>query len=148
MATGLALQAIALGWLALVSEPSVPYSELVGAFVLGGIGMALFFAPVANVVLSAVRPEEEGKASGVNNAIREVGGVFGVAVLASVFSSLRRLRVAAGVRGRPRARRSGSARRCWRSAPSSRSRSRASAAPRRREVGSARSRRPRRLLSR
>src|SRR5215211_7135780 len=87
MATGLALQAIALGWLALVSEPSVPYTELVGAFILGGIGMALFFAPVANVVLSAVRPEEEGKASGVNNAIREVGGVLGVAVLASVFSS-------------------------------------------------------------
>ena len=42
--------------------------------------------PVANVVLSAVRPAEEGKASGANNAIREVGGVFGVAVLASVFS--------------------------------------------------------------
>ena len=35
----------------------------------------------------AVRPEEEGKASGANNAIREVGGVFGVAVLASVFSA-------------------------------------------------------------
>jgi hypothetical protein len=33
-----------------------------------------------------VSPEEEGKASGTNNAIREVGGVFGVAVLASVFS--------------------------------------------------------------
>jgi MFS family permease len=65
----------------------VPYSELVGAFVLGGIGMGLFFAPVANVVLSAVRPEEEGKASGINNAIREVGGVFGVAVLASVFAN-------------------------------------------------------------
>ena len=47
--------------------------------------MGLFFAPVANVVLSAVRPEEEGQASGANNAIREVGGVFGVAVLASVF---------------------------------------------------------------
>ena len=87
MASGMALQAVALAWLALVSDPSVPYTELVGAFVLGGIGMALFFAPVANVVLSAVRPEEEGKASGVNNAIREIGGVFGVAVLASVFSS-------------------------------------------------------------
>jgi EmrB/QacA subfamily drug resistance transporter len=87
MATGLALQSIALGWLALVSEPSVPYTELVGAFVLGGIGMALFFAPVANVVLSAVRPDEEGKASGINNAIREVGGVFGIAVLATVFTS-------------------------------------------------------------
>jgi hypothetical protein len=49
--------------------------------------MSLFFAPTANVVLSAVRPEEEGRASGANNTIREVGGVFGVAVLASVFSA-------------------------------------------------------------
>ena len=49
--------------------------------------MALFFAPIANVVLSAVRPEQEGKASGANNAIRELGGVFGVAVLASVSSA-------------------------------------------------------------
>ena len=48
--------------------------------------MALFFAPVANVVLSSVRPSEEGQASGANNTIRELGGVFGVAVLAAVFS--------------------------------------------------------------
>jgi hypothetical protein len=48
--------------------------------------MALFFAPVANVVLSSVRPEQEGKASGATNAIRELGGVFGVAVLASIFA--------------------------------------------------------------
>jgi EmrB/QacA subfamily drug resistance transporter len=87
MATGLALQAIGLGWLAAVSTPTVPYAELVAPFFLSGIGMALFFAPVANVVLSAVRPEEEGQASGANNAIRELGGVFGVAVLASIFSS-------------------------------------------------------------
>ena len=87
MAVGLALQAIGLGWLAAVSTPTVPYAELVPAFVVSGIGMALFFAPVANVVLSAVRPREEGQASGANNAIRELGGVFGVAVLASVFSS-------------------------------------------------------------
>jgi EmrB/QacA subfamily drug resistance transporter len=87
MATGLALQAIGLGWLATVSTPTVPYMELVPAFVISGIGMALFIAPVANVVLSAVLPREEGQASGANNAIREVGGVFGVAVLASVFSS-------------------------------------------------------------
>ena len=55
-------------------------------FVIAGVGMALFFAPMANVVLSAVGREEEGQASGANNAIRELGGVFGVAVLASVFS--------------------------------------------------------------
>ncbi|HEU6445727.1 MAG TPA: DHA2 family efflux MFS transporter permease subunit [Gaiellaceae bacterium] len=87
MAVGLSLQAIGLGWLAAVSTPTVPYSELVIPFILSGTGMAMFFAPVANVVLSAVRPEEEGKASGANNAIREVGGVFGVAVLATVFST-------------------------------------------------------------
>ena len=58
------------------------------AFVVSGIGMALFFAPVANVVLSArCGRSEEGQASGANNAIRELGGVFGVAVLASVFAS-------------------------------------------------------------
>jgi MFS family permease len=86
MATGLALQAIGLGWIAAVSTPTTPYADLIAPFVLSGVGMALFFAPVANVVLSAVRPEEEGQASGANNAIRELGGVFGVAVLASIFS--------------------------------------------------------------
>jgi EmrB/QacA subfamily drug resistance transporter len=86
MATGLALQAIGLGWLAAVSTPTTPYADLVAPFILSGIGMGLFFAPVANVVLSSVRPEEEGQASGANNAIRELGGVFGVAVLASIFA--------------------------------------------------------------
>jgi EmrB/QacA subfamily drug resistance transporter len=86
MATGLAMQATGLAWIAFVSTPTVAYGELVIPFILSGIGMALYFAPVANVVLSAVRPEEEGQASGANNAIRELGGVFGVAVLASVFA--------------------------------------------------------------
>ena len=88
LGTGLALQAAALAWIASVSTPTTPYSELVVPFILAGVGMALFFAPMANVVLSAVRPQEEGQASGANNAIRELGGVFGVAVLASVFSGV------------------------------------------------------------
>ena len=87
LVTGLALMAIGLGLLATVSSPTTPYLTLVPAFVVSGIGMGMFFAPIANVVLSAVYPEEEGKASGANNAIREIGGVFGVAVLASVFSA-------------------------------------------------------------
>ncbi len=86
MAAGLALQAIGIAWIATVSSPGMPYSDVVVPFFVSGIGMALFFAPVANVVLSAVRPEEEGQASGAQNAIRELGGVFGVAVLASIFS--------------------------------------------------------------
>ena len=86
MAAGLALQAAGLLWIASVSTPTTPYADLVGPFVLSGLGMALFFAPVANVVLASVRAEHEGKASGANNAIRELGGVFGVAVLAAVFT--------------------------------------------------------------
>src|SRR5205809_3524419 len=84
---GLALQAVGLAWIAAVSTPTTPYIDLVGPFTISGIGMALFFAPVANVVLSAVRPEEQGQASGANNAVRELGGVFGVTVLAAVFSA-------------------------------------------------------------
>jgi len=86
MAVGLALQASGLAWIAAVSSPTIPYTSLVLPFILSGTGMALFFAPVANVVLSSVSPEQEGKASGATNAIREVGGVFGVAVLASIFA--------------------------------------------------------------
>jgi EmrB/QacA subfamily drug resistance transporter len=86
MAIGLALQATGLFWIAHVSTAAVPYGDLVTPFILSGVGMGLFFAPVANVVLSSVRPEQEGQASGANNAIRELGGVLGVAVLASIFA--------------------------------------------------------------
>jgi EmrB/QacA subfamily drug resistance transporter len=87
LVAGLALQAIGLGWLAAVSSPTVAYMTMVPAFVVSGIGMSLFFAPVANVVLGSVRRDQEGIASGANNAIRELGGVFGIAVLGAVFSS-------------------------------------------------------------
>ena len=86
MAAGLALQATGLAWIGAILTTTLPYSSIVIPFALSGIGMAMYFAPVANVVLSSVRPDEEGQASGANNAIRELGGVFGVAVLAAVFS--------------------------------------------------------------
>jgi EmrB/QacA subfamily drug resistance transporter len=84
--TGLALQALGLAWIAAVSSPTMSYSAIVIPFAISGIGMGMFFAPIANVVLSTVLPDEEGQASGANNAIRELGGVFGVAVLAAVFA--------------------------------------------------------------
>jgi EmrB/QacA subfamily drug resistance transporter len=87
MGVGLTLQATGLASLAAISAPTTPYWQLVAPFAISGIGMAMFWAPVSNVVLAAVKPEEEGQASGANNAIRELGGVFGIAVLASVFSS-------------------------------------------------------------
>jgi EmrB/QacA subfamily drug resistance transporter len=87
MVAGLALQAIGLAWIAVVTAPDTAFSELIVPFVLTGTGMALIFPTAAETVLASVGPREAGKASGANNAIREVGGVMGVAVLASVFAA-------------------------------------------------------------
>jgi MFS family permease len=87
MVAGLGLQAISLGWLATLAGVHQSYLSMIGPFILGGSGMALVFAPAANAVLSSVRTDQAGQASGATNAIRELGGVLGVAVLASVFSS-------------------------------------------------------------
>ena len=86
MAVGLALQAAGLAWHTAVTAPDAGYGTIVGSFIVSGVGMALFFAPMTNVVLSAVSPADAGKASGAANAIREIGGVLGVAVLAAVFA--------------------------------------------------------------
>jgi EmrB/QacA subfamily drug resistance transporter len=87
MIFGLLLDAVAFTWMAAVAAPDTAYAELAPALVLAGIGTAAFFAPVANVVMGAARPEEAGQASGATNAIRELGGVLGIAVLAAVFAN-------------------------------------------------------------
>ncbi|MDQ2960351.1 MAG: MFS transporter, partial [Candidatus Dormibacteraeota bacterium] len=87
MVGGLALQAAALAWLDGNLGAATPYTSMIGPFVLAGAGMAMVFAPAANAVLSSVRDHEVGQASGATNAIREVGGVLGIAVLASVFTT-------------------------------------------------------------
>ena len=87
MVAGLALQAIALGWLATLVSVNTTYVSMLAPFVLAGAGMALVFAPSANAVLSSVRSDQAGQASGATNMIRELGGVLGVSVLATVFTS-------------------------------------------------------------
>ena len=87
MAIGLTLQATAIAWLGAIITPNIAYGRLIVPFMLAGTGMALVFAPSANAVLSSVRAQQAGQASGATNAIRELGGVIGVAVLASVFSA-------------------------------------------------------------
>ena len=86
MAAGLGLQAVALGWLASLASVDTSYVSMLGPFALGGAGMALVFAPSANAVLSSVRTDQAGQASGATNTIRELGGVLGVAVLATIFT--------------------------------------------------------------
>ena len=83
---GLAAMSVALGWLAAVVTPDVPYGLLVPPLTLAGAGAAVFFAPLTTAMLSAVTPEEHGQASGAATAIRELAAVFGVAVLGLVFA--------------------------------------------------------------
>ncbi|WP_433340894.1 MFS transporter [Streptomyces sp. CA-253872] len=87
VAAGLFLQGIALGWFAYLFDAGVSYADLLPGMILGGIGMALYFAPAAALVMDSVRPAEAGIASGVNNAVREIGGALGIAVLSAVFTA-------------------------------------------------------------
>ena len=87
MVAGLALQALALGWLATIASVDQSYASMVIPFILAGTGMALVFAPAANAVLASVRTDQTGQASGATNAIRELGGTLGIAILATVFTS-------------------------------------------------------------
>jgi EmrB/QacA subfamily drug resistance transporter len=86
MLAGLTLQALGLGCLALIADQHTPYLELVPMLALSGIGSSMVFSTVAGEVMTSVDPQHIGIASGTNNALRELGGVFGVAVLATVFN--------------------------------------------------------------
>jgi EmrB/QacA subfamily drug resistance transporter len=84
--TGLALQAAGLGWIAGIAAPGMSYAWLAVALGVAGVGISLCFPTVANAVVGSVPPSEMGIASGTNSALREIGGVFGIAILASVFA--------------------------------------------------------------
>jgi EmrB/QacA subfamily drug resistance transporter len=84
--SGLALQAIGLGWIAAIATPGMSYTWLAVALGVAGVGISLCFPTVANAVVGSVPPSEMGIASGTNSALREIGGVFGIAILASVFA--------------------------------------------------------------
>ncbi|MFH9010692.1 MFS transporter [Streptomyces sp. NPDC017943] len=87
VATGLFLQALGLGYMSVVATTDASYTAQLPALIISGVGMALFFAPASHLVMSSVRPQEQGIASGANNAMREVGGALGVAVMASIFAA-------------------------------------------------------------
>jgi EmrB/QacA subfamily drug resistance transporter len=86
MVLGLTLQAIGLAWVASIAGQHVTYAELGVALTIAGVGTSFCFPTVANAVLGSVPLEEAGVASGTNSSFRELGGVFGVAVLAAIFT--------------------------------------------------------------
>jgi EmrB/QacA subfamily drug resistance transporter len=83
---GLALQAAGMGWIALIAGPDLAYGQMVAPLVVAGIGASMAIPPAASSVVGAVRQEEVGKAAGANSMLRELGGVFGIAILVAVFA--------------------------------------------------------------
>jgi EmrB/QacA subfamily drug resistance transporter len=83
---GLTLQAAGMGSLALIAGPHVAYGALIPSLVAAGGGVSMAMPAGQNVVMSAVAPQEIGKASGTFNMLRQLGGVFGVAIAVAVFT--------------------------------------------------------------
>ena len=97
IATGLLLQAIGFGWVALKASAAASTLELVLALLVAGIGISMALPTVPTAVLSAVTPSEMGKASGISNMMQRFGAVFAIAIASSVFAANGHLGSPAGV---------------------------------------------------
>jgi EmrB/QacA subfamily drug resistance transporter len=87
LVAGLALQAAGLGWIALIAEPGLHYGRMIPALMIAGCGVSMAMPAAQNAVVGAVAPQDIGKAAGTNSMLRELGGVFGIAVAVAVFAS-------------------------------------------------------------
>jgi EmrB/QacA subfamily drug resistance transporter len=83
---GLALQAAGMAWIAVIAELGLAYGEMIAPLVVAGVGASMAIPPAASSVVGAVAQEEVGKAAGANSMLRELGGVFGIAILVAVFA--------------------------------------------------------------
>jgi EmrB/QacA subfamily drug resistance transporter len=84
---GLLMQAAGLGWIALEVTAGTTYPAMVVPLILAGVGVSMAMPAAQNAILSSVAVTEMGKASGVFNMSRFLGGMFGVALLVAVFSA-------------------------------------------------------------
>ncbi len=83
---GLLLQGVGMAWIALIAKPELAYWQLVAPLVLAGLGVSMAMPALQNAVMNSVSAENIGKASGTFNMLRQLGGVFGIAVLVAVFA--------------------------------------------------------------
>ncbi len=87
MVSGLVLQAAGMAWLALVAKTGVAYASLLGPFILAGVGVSMAIPSAQNSVLASMSMEALGKAAGANSMMRELGGVFGIALVVATFAA-------------------------------------------------------------
>jgi EmrB/QacA subfamily drug resistance transporter len=86
MTGGLLLQAFGMAWIAMIASPDVTFGSLVPPLVVAGCGVSMALPAVQSSVVSAVAHSEIGKAAGTNSMMRELGGVFGIAIAVAVFA--------------------------------------------------------------
>jgi EmrB/QacA subfamily drug resistance transporter len=91
MVVGLSLQAIGFIWVAARGSLGTSWVELTVALLVAGVGISMALPTVPTAVLSAVSPEEMGKASGINFMAQRFGAVFAIAIASAIFSSYGRL---------------------------------------------------------
>jgi EmrB/QacA subfamily drug resistance transporter len=84
---GLALQGVGLAWVALNVADNRGYTASIAALIISGCGTCMALPSGQNAVMNAVPASAVGQASGVFNTARQLGGVFGVAILAAVFAA-------------------------------------------------------------
>ncbi len=87
IAGGLAAVTAGLTWIALIARTGLPYPQLVAPLVLAGAGVSLAIPATMSAVMTSVPPAVIGQASGTLNMVRQLGGVFGVAICAAVFAA-------------------------------------------------------------
>jgi EmrB/QacA subfamily drug resistance transporter len=83
---GLLLQAIGMGWIALIASPNVAYVALIAPMALAGAGVSMAMPAAQSAVMRSVAREEVGKAAGTFNMLRFLGGAFAIAVVSAVFA--------------------------------------------------------------
>jgi hypothetical protein len=76
-----------MGWLALIAEPGLAYTQLLAPFIVAGVGVSLAIPAAQNSVVGSIAEDAIGKAAGANSMMRELGGVFGVAIAVAVFAA-------------------------------------------------------------
>ncbi|HEX4438104.1 MAG TPA: MFS transporter [Solirubrobacteraceae bacterium] len=86
MVTGLTMQAAGAIWLATVADTQIAYSQVLGPFLLAGVGISMAIPAAQNSVVGSIAVEQVGKAAGANSMMRELGGVFGIALAVAVFA--------------------------------------------------------------
>ncbi|HYZ27660.1 MAG TPA: MFS transporter [Thermoleophilaceae bacterium] len=81
------LQAVGMGWIALIADAGMHYGELIAPLMVAGIGISMSFPAAQNSVVSSVPETAIGKAAGTNSTMRELGGVMGIAVGVAAFGT-------------------------------------------------------------